>query len=69
MKPKIEKGVPLPDRYAGLRKSIAHRMEVGDSVLMDSFRDAKSLGECIRRYGWKASWRKTREGFRVWRVA
>lgn len=65
----IEKGVPLPPILKSENSRVANKMTKGDSVLCETEDQADNLRHALRRLGRKASQRKTREGWRVWRVA
>lgn len=68
MKPTIEPGIPLPDRYAPKRNGWVREMQPGDSVLVDTFAQAKSIAARLVRVGYKSATRKQRDGWRVWRL-
>lgn len=67
----IEKGVPRPTQCSlrGKWKRIAQQMDVDDSVLLDSEREANSLRHALIRAGRNTSLRKVEGGWRVWRLA
>ena len=71
----IEKGIPVPPRarirYSELDRFV-EKMEVGDSVLPERIGlKAAAFAHWSRRRnnGIRFTIRKTREGYRVWRVA
>ena len=68
---KIEKNIPLP-QYNGKHVDLIQKMEVGDSVLCEDLRTAKSLYQVMKRKGWKSSLRKVCDQeyglYRVWRT-
>jgi hypothetical protein len=73
---KIEKNVPIPDRYADKREgtycSYLRKMEVGDSIKFNAIQGAR-VRIVIGNYFHKISekrfiTRKEDEGIRVWRV-
>lgn len=70
---KIEKNIPLPDRgRSGKFSVIAIEMEEGDSVKVDSWKDAVALSACIARKHplGKGSIRAQRDStYRVWRIS
>ena len=65
----IEKNVPGPP--AGRSKiEIINDMEIGDSVLCETYEQAMSLRDALRYRGLKYTTRKIEnEGWRVWRLA
>jgi hypothetical protein len=65
----IEKNVPVPP--AGRSKiEIINDMEIGDSVLCETYEQAMSLRDALRYRGLKYTTRKIEnEGWRVWRLA
>lgn len=66
----IEKGIPIPQiSHYGAMKLVAAEMEVMDSYLCATDTQSGSLISALRRAGRKASVRKCREGWRVWRIA
>lgn len=66
----IDKGIPMPPAPRA-RKYPWSEMEIGDSFLMGGAprQVANAVSKAGRNYGRKFSYRKTREGVRVWRVA
>lgn len=72
---KIERGVPIPDGgdwRTGELGAILRKMEVGDSVMVESA-IPKKLGTLLYRTGQTTGWKFTRRtvhgGQRVWRVS
>ena len=65
----IEKNVPVPP--AGRSKiEIINDMEIGDSVLCETYEQAMSLRDALRYRGLKYTTRKLEnQGWRVWRLA
>jgi hypothetical protein len=65
----IEKNVPVPP--AGRSKiEIINDMEIGDSVLCETYEQAMSLRDALRYRGLKYTTRKIEnQGWRVWRLA
>ena len=66
---KIEKNVPIPP--AGRSKiEIINDMEIGDSVLCETYEQAMSLRDALRYRGLKYTTRKMDDagGWRVWRL-
>ena len=65
----IEKNVPVPP--AGRSKiEIINDMDIGDSVLCETYEQAMSLRDALRYRGLKYTTRKIEnEGWRVWRLA
>jgi hypothetical protein len=66
----IDRGIPMP-APARARQYPWKEMEVGDSFLMAGkpSQVANAVSRACRNYGKKFSYRKLREGVRVWRVA
>lgn len=64
----IEKNVPVPP--AGRSKiEIINDMEIGDSVLCETYEQAMSLRDALRYRGLKYTTRKIEnQGWRVWRL-
>ena len=73
MKVKIEKNVPVPERYSrSSAKYPWNTMEVGDSFLSHVSKIAclvSARAQAERKTGRKFITRTTPEGVRVWRVA
>lgn len=67
---KIEKGVEIPDRRnEGIAKMLSC-MDVGDSVLIASWKSSANLGGIQRGSSAKKfTARKVEGGVRVWRIA
>lgn len=65
----IEKNIPVPP--AGRSKiEIINDMDIGDSVLCETYEQAMSLRDALRYRGLKYTTRKIEnEGWRVWRLA
>lgn len=71
---KIEKNIPLPERKGrcGKFSEIIEAMQEGDSVFVDTFKDAVALSNSIARKHplGKGAIRAQRDGgYRVWRVS
>ena len=71
---KIEKNVPLPTRKSGRGKfsETVDAMQEGDSVFVDTFKDAVALSNSIARKHplGKGAVRAQRDGgYRVWRIS
>jgi hypothetical protein len=64
----IEKNVPLPPRKSGKHTRTAEKMELHDSVLLDTENEAATLTASLRRLGRKGVQRKVSGGWRVWRA-
>lgn len=65
----IEKNIPVPP--AGRSKiEIINDMEIGDSVLCETYEQAMSLRDALRYRGLKYTTRKMDDGcgWRVWRL-
>jgi hypothetical protein len=70
MKPKIEKGIPMPARHklAGITE-IMKKMEIGDSIVVHSGARPNMKGYADR-LGFKITTQKiNEEQVRVWRIA
>jgi hypothetical protein len=66
---KIEHGVPIPPPLPGQWKRLGEQMRVGDSVLLETQKDAYALRAAMHRMGRQVSYRKIAgEGWRIWRV-
>lgn len=71
---KIEKNIPIPGTgVTGKWKELALNMSVGDSVLVDSQKEATGLTLALRKQNGKAMQRTMRRAdggteLRVWRV-
>lgn len=64
----IEKGMPIPNRKWGKYTQIAEDMEVGDSILIKTRKEAIRLRSAIYNTGAKAIMRKLDfEEYRVWK--
>ena len=66
---RIEKNIPVPP--AGRSKiEIINDMEIGDSVLCETYEQAMSLRDALRYRGLKHTTRKMDDGcgWRVWRL-
>jgi hypothetical protein len=69
---KIEKAVPIPPRYDSLFVKTAVQMAIGDSVKVETMREAVNLSQAIRRrhIGGNASMRQINsQTWRVWRIS
>ena len=67
---KIEKNIPMPKKTNGRpRVWDIEEMAIGDSLLFDNERDCNNVRYAMRHIGFKATQRKTREGWRIWRVS
>jgi hypothetical protein len=70
---KIEKNIPIPPKgNTGKFSNIAAEMEEGDSVKVESWKDAVALTQCIGRKHplGKGSIRAQRDStYRVWRIS
>ena len=65
----IEKNVPVPPAGRSKIERI-NDMEIGDSVLCETYEQAMSLRDALRYRGLKYTTRKIEnEGWRVWRLA
>lgn len=67
----IEDNVPIPEISEGYgkRKSVIQQMREGQSIMVDSKKEANSFYVAARRLGVKMRRKKVDEGkFRIWRV-
>ena len=69
---KIDKNIPIPStrgsRTSGIRDA-ARRMNIGDSVVLDSLEAASSFRASINPIGMKVTIRKLEDGkYRAWRI-
>jgi hypothetical protein len=65
----IEKGVPRPAGIGlGGKTDMIRQMEIDDSIVVPTSRDAENFRTCANAGGMKVSVRKVDGGFRVWRV-
>ena len=68
---KIEKGIPIPEARICMKSAYAEtvqQMEPGDSVLMETEREADALRQAGITRGYKMRRRKCDNGWRVWVV-
>ena len=70
---KIESGIPIPKVYKGARTPhgiIVKKMQVGQSILVESIDDANKIRDLMRYYYGEGCyrWRKVPDGWRLWRV-
>lgn len=65
---KIDKGVPVPNTYKS-RIAVLESMEDGDSIIVDSVKEANLYYVAGRRKGIKVTRRKDGEQTRVWRTS
>ena len=65
----IEKNVPIPPARRS-KIEIINDMEIGDSVLCETYEQAMSLRDALRYRGHKYTTRKINDGcgWRVWRL-
>ena len=72
MEIKIEKGLPIPEKRAGLAESVAaalKKMEIGDSFGCAE-KVCKNAQQTCHRHGIKVLTRKLgKDLYRVWRIA
>lgn len=69
----IESGIPIPQTYKGTRSAngtIAKKMQIGQSVLVGTEREALRLRDCLRHHHGEGCYRmrKLEDGWRIWRV-
>lgn len=66
---KIEKGIPIPSRKARADdRLLIDKMEVGDSILVESWKSVEKFRYTGRNAGFKMSVRKLGSGWRLWRI-
>lgn len=67
---KIDKGIPIPVARKKVTPWPFMDMEIGDSFLVDeaSMRAAASTAQDMKKQGYIFTRRKTRDGYRFWRV-
>lgn len=67
---KIEKGVPLTEKYPRQRKyAPIDKLEIGESFLVPTVSAANSVSRQLNKRGMKTASRKQADGqYRVWRT-
>lgn len=65
---KIEKGIPV-GRGRGVAREVADKMNVGDSVLFPTRKDAERMRWLLKTAGFGVATRNVEGGVRVWRTA
>jgi hypothetical protein len=65
----IEKGIPPTKRRTDGKTALLRQMEIGDSILVPTDREAENFRTCATFAQMKVSVRKVENGVRVWRVA
>ena len=65
---KIEKNIPMP-KSRGKWQQLFDDMEVGDSVEVENYNQAKSFVASIHRKGGRAVKRPTENGVRIWLIS
>ena len=69
MKYKIEKNIPISKHgKTGKWSYLAKQMEIGDSVLVNSRKEAMSISIVLKKTGYKGVTRNVDNGVRVWKV-
>lgn len=68
MELKIDKNIPIPDRYQTEVKSFVQDMEIGDSVEVETLSKACTIQTVLRRLGYNSTQRKLENSYRVWRI-
>ena len=63
----IEKNIPVPPARRS-KIEIVSDMNIGDSVLCETYEQAMSLRDALRYRGLKYTTRKMDDGWRVWRL-
>ncbi len=66
--PKIDKGIPIPERSAVGRWKFMREMKPGDSFLVTNVSERASVGSAAHKCGFKITTRKEGDTIRVWRV-
>jgi NADPH-dependent ferric siderophore reductase len=66
---KIEKNVPISIHgKSGVWSRLATKMQVGDSILLETRSQAMGLRTALKRFGYKATTRTVEGGIRVWKL-
>lgn len=63
---KIDKGIPMPPKHA--KPSWVSNMEIGDSVLCESWSKSHAIYQALVRQGKTVTCRQEEGGVRVWRI-
>ena len=67
----IDKGIPVPQKQARFHKAydLYQKMEVGDSILVDNWSEARSIRKAILKLHNKScTVRKEGDEYRVWMI-
>jgi hypothetical protein len=65
----IDKNIPIPEpANQGSYATDVRRMEIGDSVLVLTKKEAKGVAQAIRNAGFKQTSRNVDGGIRVWKM-
>jgi len=66
---KIEKNIPVSDHgKSGVWSKLARKMEIGDSILVETRAQAMGMRTALKRFGYKGMTRTVDEGIRVWKM-
>ena len=66
---KIDKNVPIPERYKSKWRKLADDMEAGDSVLIADISSTTRMRDAINDAGYKAVQRcEETGGYRMWKL-
>lgn len=63
----IVRNIPF-SQYQNRWRDLVYKMQDGDSVLVRTFSESRSLITAFRRAGVKCKSRKMNKGFRIWRL-
>lgn len=59
---------PPPDTKRGKWVRLAHKMDIGDSVLLDNLTESNSLYRALERLGFGARTARDNGGIRLWKL-
>mgnify|MGYP007059573264 CR=1 FL=1 len=68
MKAKIESNQPIPPRQKARKYLFLDLLSIGQNVLVETEEDAYKVRDAMRYRGMKYTWRKSREGWRIWYI-
>jgi len=68
---RIDKNIPVPRRQVkkATWATLVDKMDVGDSVLVNSVAERSALTNAIKIQGYEVTTRKEDDKFRVWRLS